>query len=594
MSTGGFTDDEASWVGGARIGRYTLVNRVGRGGMGEVWLATQTGAGGFQKRVALKRIADRMSSDLDAERMFVDEAKLAAHLSHPYIVQVFDFGTHDDAYFLAMELLEGDTLEALMGRARAAGQHVPLGVAVRLLAQAADALHYAHTRADPNGAPLQIVHRDVSPSNLFVTLDGKLKVLDFGIARATVRRNLTAVGMIRGKLAYMAPEQVLGKRLDARADQYALGVVLFEWLTGQRLCPAKTLDAATAWASAPDVTAQDVLSARADVPVALAEVIARAVAKDRERRFPSCAELGAALEQVAAESRLQATHADILRWVEGHTSATTKTAARVEPETVSVAAIVAAPTPQHTPSEPETLPSHTIAASPAAVRRRTLKIPLEPEPARPKAVRSRAVVALAALLLAATAGAWFLAANSGGKQEPKPEPAALARVERETRSEATPVPSEPPPSEPRDTQPVDPPPPEATPTDAPQGATVPAEPPVEVESKSKAEEAPKQAEPAETERKEAARSRSNSSGREKRRSSSPALGRVTLDSIPWSRVTMNGKELGVTPLVEHEVPAGRHTFRFVNEDGTLTGELRVRVPRGGKIARRITLAPRKQ
>ncbi len=568
MSTGGPPPDEPSWTGGARIGRYTLVNRVGRGGMGEVWLATQTGAGGFEKRVALKRIAERMSADPDAERMFVDEARLAAHLSHPYIVQVFDFGTHDDAYFLAMEFLEGATLDALLVNAKQTFQPVPPGVAVRLTAQAADALHYAHTRADLTGAPLQIVHRDVSPTNLFVTLDGKLKVLDFGIARATVRSSLTAVGMVRGKLAFMAPEQVFGKRLDGRVDQYALGAVLFEWLTGVQLCPAKTLSEATQWAEGAELTVREVVALRPDLPPALAKVIVRAVAKDREARYASCAELGAALEEVSAEAKLQATHVDVLRWVEAHTSASAKRATHIEPPTERVVAAVTRPA--HT--EPSAAPAATDIVSPGAGRRRTLQVPIVPA-APSRAPRRRWPLALAAgasLLAVASVAAWAVAPKDDGAEAWPPAPRrVLAVAARALLGEA-------------------PPPPGAVPLPGPEVhlEREPTVAPDEPEAQAEAERPESSQPPA------PARARTSNARRDVRKTAAtPALGRVTLDSIPWSRVTMDGRELGVTPLVEHEVPAGRHTFRFVNEDGTLTGELKVQVPRGGRVARRITLAP---
>jgi serine/threonine-protein kinase len=219
----------------ARIGGFTLGQRLGVGGMAEVFEAYRNGPHGFRKRVALKRILPHVAIDPAYVAMFIDEASLAGQLEHPNIVQVFDFGEDGGELYLAMELVEGTSLGRMLRVIAARGDAVPLDVALHLAVQAARALSYAHRLRDASGVPLQLVHRDVSPGNLLLTRHGHLKLADFGIARTQMRERHTDSRNLRGKIGYMSPEQVNGDVLSAKSDVFTLAIVLAEMLLGETL-----------------------------------------------------------------------------------------------------------------------------------------------------------------------------------------------------------------------------------------------------------------------------------------------------------------------------------------------------------------------
>lgn len=250
--------------------------------MGEIWLAHQKGAAGFERLVVLKRIITT-DDDEAAVQMFLDEARIASHLHHPNIVQVTELGQDGDSYYLAMEYLAGQTLSRVGRRFTEQMGRFPLVFAAETIQAAARGLGYAHRRVDAEGKPLHIVHRDVSPQNIMVTYDAQTKVLDFGIARATGRLVKTATGLIKGKVAYMSPEQAMGQPVDARADVFSLGVILFELATGTRLYQrADDLVVLHHLASqAPMPRASE----RAPVDPALEDIIARALSLDPEERY---------------------------------------------------------------------------------------------------------------------------------------------------------------------------------------------------------------------------------------------------------------------------------------------------------------------
>ncbi|MFT3709881.1 MAG: protein kinase [Archangium sp.] len=224
-----------TWVPGLAIADYVLVRELARGGMGEIWLARQS-TPQFERLVVLKRVIGDGGDDSTAVTMFLDEARIASKLSHPNVVQVFELGREGSSVFLVMEYLAGQTLSRFARKMIEADGRVPPALAVSIIAAAARGLGYAHRRVGLDGKPLHIVHRDVSPQNLFVTYDGEVKVLDFGIARAAGRMVKTLTGVVKGKVAYMSPEQASGGAVEVTgaADVYALGIVLFELLTGTR------------------------------------------------------------------------------------------------------------------------------------------------------------------------------------------------------------------------------------------------------------------------------------------------------------------------------------------------------------------------
>ncbi|RMG10588.1 MAG: PEGA domain-containing protein, partial [Deltaproteobacteria bacterium] len=270
------------------LGKYRLLKRLAMGGMAEILLARQKGAQGFEKLVVVKRILPHLAENPEFVTMFLDEARLAAQLNHPGIVQIFDLG-HDGGsqYFIAMEYVHGENLRAVQRRLSKKQRHLPVEMVARIIARAAEALHYAHTKKDRKGKPLNIVHRDVSPQNILVSYEGQVKVVDFGIAKAASQMRETRTGVLKGKYAYMSPEQIEGMPLDGRSDEFALAVVAWELLTGQRLyhrdSEVQTLRAIGNEPPPPPRTL------RPEIPEDLEAIVLKALAKERDDRFPDCA-----------------------------------------------------------------------------------------------------------------------------------------------------------------------------------------------------------------------------------------------------------------------------------------------------------------
>src|SRR3989475_3075524 len=262
------------------IGKYKLVRLIASGGMAGVSPARQAGAAGFEKLVCLKRILTHLARDRQFVEMFLNEARLAARLDHPNIVSIFDLGEANGNYFIAMEFIDGPSLRAVAKRAHERGERLPIAEMVKIVSMAAGGLHYAHDLAGPDGRPLGLVHRDISPDNVLVHRNGMAKVVDFGIAKAANSSGMTRTGTLKGKVAYMPPEQLRGDPLDRRADVFALGVVLYEMLAGQR-----------PWEGDSDVSLigrimteepKPFATVRLDAPPGLIAVLDRALAKDRE------------------------------------------------------------------------------------------------------------------------------------------------------------------------------------------------------------------------------------------------------------------------------------------------------------------------
>ena len=281
----------------ARIGRYELERPLARGGMAELFVARLVDDAGFARRVAIKRALPELDRDRAFAEMFRSEARLAASLAHHNIVAVHDLGEDSAGFFLVMELLHGADVGALL---RAAPEAVPIPIVLAIASDACAGLHHAHERFGNDGAPLGIVHRDVSPQNLFVTFDGCTKLLDFGIAKAIDRigDRATRTGTLRGKVPYMSPEQCRGEPLDRRSDVFSLGIVLWELVTGERLYGALGESDFEVFKQISERDAPDPTTKRADAPPALARVILRALARDREARYPTIAALHDELDAV--------------------------------------------------------------------------------------------------------------------------------------------------------------------------------------------------------------------------------------------------------------------------------------------------------
>ena len=288
--------------GGLRFGKYVLLDRLAVGGMAEIFLARQEGVEGFEKTVVIKRIRPHLSKRKSFVSMFLDEARLAAQLNHPNIVQIHELGQLDDSYFIAMEYVFGRDMARIIPKAEKMGIAFPAVYALKIAAEVCEGLHYAHQRSDAWGNPLHIVHRDVTPENVFVSFDGTVKILDFGIAKARGQSGETSVGEIKGKLSYLSPEQALGKPLDCRSDIFSLGVVLYEWLTGLRLFTGDSEAAVLRSITEGKIYGPSYF--KPDIPSEVEAVVMRALDKDRERRYASAWEMQRDLGGPALGERL--------------------------------------------------------------------------------------------------------------------------------------------------------------------------------------------------------------------------------------------------------------------------------------------------
>ncbi len=270
-----------------QVGKYQLVRKLAVGGMAEVFLAKVAGPMGFEKEVVVKRILPHLAQEDGFMEMFLTEARLAARLNHPNIVQIFDFGQAAGSYYLAMEYIDGLNLRALMKRVTTLKMALSPVLCSKLIATACEGLAFAHDLRDPNtGLHLGLIHRDVSLDNILLSRQGAVKIVDFGIAKVADQSHRTLTGVVKGKLSYMAPEQIRAKPLDHRVDVYALGVVFYEMLTGRKPFNATTeASMAQAILSEPPVPA---VERRPDLPKAVSRILDRALAKEREHRYPDC------------------------------------------------------------------------------------------------------------------------------------------------------------------------------------------------------------------------------------------------------------------------------------------------------------------
>jgi eukaryotic-like serine/threonine-protein kinase len=283
------------------LGRYELLLPVAAGGMAMVWAARQRGSRGFQKIVAVKTMLPKLTEDPQFEKMFLDEASLASRIQHPNVVEVLDLGEQDGVLFIAMEWLDGVPLNQLMKAAKLA-TGIPLDVAVHFLTHAAEGLHAAHELKDDKGRSIGLVHRDVSPQNIIVGYDGFTKMVDFGLAKATALGDgATRAGQLKGKISYMAPEQVRGDSLDRRADLFALGVVLYAVTTGKHPFRRESEGATLFAISSPD-PAPSPSKFIEGYPEKLEAVLMKAIAKDPNDRYSTALEMARALEETLPEA----------------------------------------------------------------------------------------------------------------------------------------------------------------------------------------------------------------------------------------------------------------------------------------------------
>ena len=298
-----------------RVGRYELLAEIASGGMASVYLARLVGIGGFQRLFAIKRMHPHLAQETEFVKMFLDEARLVAGIRHPNVVPVLEVGA-DDGYYLVMEYVEGDMLASLLMRSIRQGGHVPLPVVISIILDTLAGLHAAHEHTGPDGRPVNIVHRDVSPQNILVDINGTTKITDFGIARATTRLSSTRGGQLKGKVAYMAPEQARGDpNIDRRADIFATGVVAWESLASRRLFMADNEVATLNRLMSEEIPNLHEVDSK--IPLSIAGVVAKALQRDPTARYQTAAAMAQELREAARKSGVLGTPPDVAEFLNG-------------------------------------------------------------------------------------------------------------------------------------------------------------------------------------------------------------------------------------------------------------------------------------
>jgi eukaryotic-like serine/threonine-protein kinase len=287
-----------------RIGRYELIQLLGVGGMAEVFKARATGPSGFERTVVVKRIHPAYSHDPEFVAMFVAEAKLLGLLHHANVVQAYDFGEADGALFMVLEFVDGPSLGRVMTRLVAGRRTMPPAIAASFALEVCRALDYVHALRDPDGTPLEVIHRDVTPSNIVLTATGALKLLDFGVAKYGTSKVRTNHRTVKGKPAYLAPEALEGRSIDARVDLFSLGVVLYELLTLTNLFAGD--DDLVIMRKILDMPIEPPSRLRPDVPPALDAIVLKALARDPAARYANAAEMARDLSELVVASRVTA------------------------------------------------------------------------------------------------------------------------------------------------------------------------------------------------------------------------------------------------------------------------------------------------
>jgi serine/threonine protein kinase len=294
--------------------RYRVIKRLEAGGMAEVYLGEAVSMEGFKKTVAIKRVLPHLAQNEAFIQMFLDEARLSARLDHANIVSVFDISKKDDTYFLVMEFVDGANLKKVVESLKKRGKRVGLGAAVLIAMESCRGLSYAHELHDENGTPLGIVHRDISPPNILLTRRGEVKLADFGLAKASTQLQTTDPGVVKGKFSYLSPEAAEGNEVDARADIFSIGIVLWELLAGKRLFLGENDYATVKLVQRANIPRLAPLNREVDE--AFEEILLRALTKDPKNRFQSARELGDTLASYLFNRQLKVTNFDLANLVQ--------------------------------------------------------------------------------------------------------------------------------------------------------------------------------------------------------------------------------------------------------------------------------------
>lgn len=420
---------------GQSLGQYRPLAQLGQGGMARVILCAREGPANIQKLLVVKEIREELANDAEFVTMFMDEARLATRMSHPNVVQTFEVGAEGHRHYMVMEYLEGQPMNAVLGRVR---RKLPLGVHLRILARVLAGLHYAHELRGFDGKPLAVVHRDVSPQNTILCYDGQVKLVDFGIAKAAGAASRTTAGIFKGKLGYVAPEQIQGVDVDRRADVFSVGVMLWEALVGRRLTYGEN-EAAILHKRTTGTQAR-VRDARAEADGELAAICNRAMDLDPGRRFATALEMQSALETRMEALGLRASDADLGQLVarafveeRAGIQAILERQLALPARTAADASAVAKlpllsqdPGPQSIPPSSSTSDAWAPAAAPPSLTPQSMAGTSTslPAAALPQLRASKGKLAAAAAVVVAGAGAVAIVAMLAGKSSPSASSAA--------------------------------------------------------------------------------------------------------------------------------------------------------------------------
>jgi eukaryotic-like serine/threonine-protein kinase len=601
-------------AGPTAFGKYQLFATLGRGGMADVFLAVARGPMGFNKLVVVKRLRSTPAEEASFLNMFLDEARLAARLNHPNVVHTYEVGEHDGQYFIAMEYLEGQSLHGVMRGIAQAGQIVPPSFYARIVADALAGLHHSHELKDYDGTPVNIIHRDVSPHNVFVTYDGQVKLVDFGIAKAALSRTQTEVGVLKGKVAYMAPEQALGTTIDRRADLFAMGIVFWELLTGQRLMAAES--AAVTFHRLLNRPVPRVSEARPDIDPKLDDIVARALEKDPTKRYETAQEMREAIEAWMTSSGtpvrqedvgvrigglFAATRADVRRQIQEHMAVLERASNTAELAALNAQAI------RSRLSASGSLPAIDagMGASASGSSSGVVKMPPGgavqviaaaaaaelPAPApQPRKKRSSALTlafVLVGLLVVAAASMqiwrWTAAKNATA-------PVANAAGSVGAVGADTAAPSGAPPSAGLAAAATVP---SGTPQTLPPSGSVSAvstsAPATAAGQKKPAWLAGPSVPPTTTPRSTPTTPGGPTATADPDTSAATGPGFLTLDTVPWTRVSEGGRSLGTTPILGVPLSPGPHNLQLENPGEGIKTSLSVNIKSGERTNRRMML-----
>lgn len=569
---------------GERFGNYELLEKIAVGGMAEIFLARSVHHQGIEKRMVIKRIHPTLANDKSFVAMFIDEARLGVTMVHGNIVPVFDFGYVDGYYFLAMEYVVGQNLAELHARAYLVDMRWPVALATYIAMEILEGLDYAHRKRDDQGRPLELVHRDVSPSNILISNDGQVKLLDFGIARSLAREYETRTGVIKGKPGYMSPEQAAGKSVDARADVWSSGSVLYELIQGHRLKEGRE---------------------RGDDPI-LEEILDRSLSGNRDNRYRNAREFQSALADYLSARKERATSADLADFIRKVAAAETPGEnwdLHSEAMEKHVAKALAAESAQlATKTSPQRKRHKTPRLLEVAPQTKRLSTQ-PPNPPKPKTRPIAPAVLGAVLLVLALALAVTLystrdispkdnessrpALNSVVKTRPPPTKPVSPKATSPAVKHAEPISATVPPKPAELTVRTNPPGAEILIDGLPRGKS-----PVRLRNlapgphrvvgrlpgrKETERTVDLQGEKSQNLRLTLPRKR-NSRGKK-----NPKTGFLSVNSVPWTNVTLNGKTMGTTPIINRKIPAGKHVVLLTNPVRNLSKRVEIQVAPGEKI-----------